>query len=68
MTPYDGKKTEPLDSDNTKLVQSNAIKTNADYRKYMTEKADVIRSYTAKEYSKTLKPMKISIGTPKASD
>ena len=55
MTPYDGKKTEPLEADNAKLVQSNAIKTNTDYRKYMTEKADVIRSYTAKEYSKTLK-------------
>jgi len=55
MTPYDGKKTEPLDIDNTRLVQSNAIKSNADYRKYMTAKADVIRKYTTKEYSKTLK-------------
>ena len=55
MTPYDGKKTEPLDADNTKLVQSNSIKSNADYRKYMTAKADVIRQYTTKEYSKTLK-------------
>lgn len=55
MTPYDGKKTEPLDADNTKLVQSNAIQSNTDYRKYMTAKADVIRKYTTKEYSKTLK-------------
>ena len=55
MTPYDGKKTELLDVDNTKLVQTNVIKSNADYRKYMTAKADVIRQYTTKEYSKTLK-------------
>ena len=55
MTPYDGKKTEPLDLDNTKLVQSNAIKSNADYRKYMTSKAVIIRQYATKEYSKTLK-------------
>ena len=55
MTPYDGKKTEPLDADNTKLVKSNAIISNADYRKYMTAKADVVRKYTTKEYSKTLK-------------
>ena len=55
MTPYDGKKNELLDADNAKLVQANVIKSNADYRKYMTTKADVIRQYTTKEYSKTLK-------------
>ncbi len=55
MTPYEGKKTEPLDADNNKLVQSNAIKSNSDYRKYMTAKATVIMGYNTKEYSKTLK-------------
>jgi hypothetical protein len=55
MTPYDGKPAQPLDADNTKLVKTSDIKTNSDYRKYMTAKADVIRAYTSKEYSKTLK-------------
>jgi hypothetical protein len=55
MTPYDGKPAQPLDADNTKLVKTSDIKTNSDYRKYMTAKADVIRTYTSKEYSKTLK-------------
>ena len=53
--PYDGKPTVPLDADNTKLIKTNEIKTNSDYRKYATTKADVIRSYITKEYSKTLK-------------
>lgn len=47
--------TRPLDADNTKLIKTNNIKTNSDYRKYMTTKADSIRAYTSKEYSKTLK-------------
>jgi hypothetical protein len=55
MTPYDGNPIQPLDFDNTKLVKVNNIKTNADYRKYMTAKADVVRGYLTKEYSKTLK-------------
>ena len=55
MNPYDGKPTQPLDADNTKLVKANDIKTNSEYRKYMTFKADVVRGYLSKEYSKTLK-------------
>ena len=55
MTPYDGKPTQPLDADNSKLIKTNVIITNTDYRKYMTIKADIIRGYNTKEYSKTLK-------------
>jgi hypothetical protein len=55
MTPYDGKPTVSLDADNTKLVKTNEIKTNSEYRKYMTVKSDAIRGYLTKEYSKTLK-------------
>lgn len=55
MMPYDGKMRVPLDTDNKKLVQSNNIKSNSDYRKYMTAKANVVMEYSAKEYSKTLK-------------
>ena len=55
MMPYDGKPSAPLDADNKKLVQRNNIKSNADYRKYMTAKAVVVMGYSAKEYSKTLK-------------
>lgn len=55
MMPYDGKTTVPLNADNKKLVESNNIKSNSDYRKYMTTKANVVIGYNAKEYSKTLK-------------
>ena len=34
--------------DNTKLLQSINIKTNAEYRKYMTSKANIIRERNIK--------------------
>ncbi len=34
--------------DNSKLLQSQLIKTNAEYRKYMTTKANIIRERNTK--------------------
>ncbi len=34
--------------DNSRLLRSDNIKTNAEYRKYMTSKADVIRERNTK--------------------
>ena len=46
ITPFQ-KPVEEMD-DNSKLLQSSGIQTNAEYRKYMTSKADVIRERNAK--------------------
>jgi hypothetical protein len=46
ITPFQ-KPVEKTD-DNSKLLQSNGIQTNAEYRKYMTSKADVIRERNTK--------------------
>ena len=46
ITPFQ-KPVEETD-DNSKLLQSNGIQTNAEYRKYMTSKADVIRERNTK--------------------
>ena len=44
-----------LSTDNDKLIKSNAIVSNSDYRRYMTKKAVAIMAHGTKEYSKTLK-------------
>jgi hypothetical protein len=46
ITPFH-KPVEETD-DNSKLLQSGGINTNAEYRKYMTSKADVIRERNTK--------------------
>jgi hypothetical protein len=42
---------KPIVDLNSKLLQSNNIKTNAEYRKYMIAKADVIRERNTKKYA-----------------
>lgn len=46
ITPFQ-KPTEETD-DNSKLLRSDNIRTNADYRKYMASKADVVRERNTK--------------------
>ena len=43
-----------VDDDNSKLVGTSSIKSNADYRKYVIEKADIIREQNTKEYVKSI--------------
>ena len=43
-----------VDDDNSKLVGNSSIKSNADYRKYVIEKADIIREQNTKEYVKSI--------------
>ncbi len=45
---------QPEASDNMKLIMSNLIRTNGDYRKYIMTKADIIREKNTIEYAKTL--------------
>ena len=45
---------QPEASDNMKLITSNLIQTNSDYRKYIMTKADLIREKNTNEYAKTL--------------
>ena len=42
------------EDDNSKLLRSNSIMTNADYRKYMISKSTIINERNTKEYSKSL--------------
>ena len=46
VTPFQ----QPVEKtdDNSKLLTSDNIKTNSDYRRYMTSKADVIRERNTK--------------------
>jgi hypothetical protein len=46
ITPFQ-KPAEEMD-DNSKLLRSDNIKTNTDYRRYMTSKADAIRERNTK--------------------
>lgn len=46
ITPFQ-KPIEETD-DNSKLLRSDNIRTNADYRKYMVSKADVVRERNTK--------------------
>ena len=43
-----------VDDDNSKLVGNSSINSNADYRKYVIEKADIIREQNTKEYVKSI--------------
>jgi hypothetical protein len=45
---------QPEANDNMKLIMSNLIRTNGDYRKYALTKADLIREKNTNEYAKTL--------------
>ncbi len=45
---------QPDSSDNMRLIVSSNIRTNGDYRKYTTAKADIIREKNNKDYAKTL--------------
>jgi len=48
-------KSSPIsEDDNSKLLRSNSIMTNADYRKYMISKSTIINERNTKEYSKSL--------------
>lgn len=48
-------KTIPVsEDDNSKLLRSSSIVTNADYRKYMISKSTIINEHNTKEYSKSL--------------
>ena len=42
------------EDDNSKLLRSNSIMTNADYRKYMISKSTIINERNTQEYSKSL--------------
>jgi len=43
---------QPEALDNNKILHNSEIKTNADYRKYMTHKATIIRDHNNRSYSK----------------
>jgi hypothetical protein len=43
---------QPEASDNNKLLLNTSIKTNSDYRKYMTHKSDLIRDHNMRYISK----------------
>ena len=42
------------DDDNSRLIGNSSIKSNADYRKYVIGKADIIREQNTKEYVKSI--------------
>ena len=42
------------DDDNSKLVENNSIRSNAEYRKYIVGKSDIIREQNTKEYIKSI--------------
>jgi len=42
---------QPEASDNNKILLNSSIKTNSDYRKYMTNKATIIRDYNTRHAS-----------------
>ena len=42
------------DDDNSKLVENNSIRSNADYRKYIVGKSDIVREQNTKEYVKSI--------------
>lgn len=42
---------QPEALDNNKILHNSEIKTNADYRKYMTHKATVIRDHNHRNYT-----------------
>jgi hypothetical protein len=43
---------QPEASDNNKLLLNTTIKTNSDYRKYMTNKSNIIRDHNMRYMSK----------------
>jgi len=43
---------QPEALDNNKLILNSSIKTNSDYRKYMTHKATIIRDHNMRNISK----------------
>jgi len=43
---------QPEATDNNKLLLNASIKTNSDYRKYMTHKSDIIRDHNMRYASK----------------
>ena len=43
---------QPEALDNNKLILNSSIKTNSDYRKYMTHKADIIRDHNVRYINK----------------
>lgn len=42
---------QPEALDNNKLLHNSEIKTNSDYRKYMTRKASIIRDHNHRNYT-----------------
>lgn len=43
---------QPEALDNNKLLNNNNIKTNAEYRKYLTSKATIIMDHNSRTYEK----------------
>lgn len=43
---------QPEALDNNKLILNSSIKTNSDYRKYMTQKATIIRDHNMRNVMK----------------
>lgn len=52
LSPFD--KPVVVDDDNSRLIGNSSIKSNADYRKYVIGKADIIREQNTKEYVKSI--------------
>ena len=52
LSPFN--KPTVVDDDNSKLVENSSIKSNADYRKYVIGKSEIIREQNTKEYVKSI--------------
>lgn len=52
LSPFN--KPTVVDDDNSRLIGNSSIKSNADYRKYVIEKSEIIREQNTKEYVKSI--------------